>query len=143
MKRETPNKQEDVQMNAKQLPAQQVMSKVVLVTLLVAFAALVSAGGVAADHIAGMPSAMDVRMNRLDRFGQYLAALEMSEQNRFGAVPFASLDYRMARLDRFGQYLEALEWSEHQRAGEFATTTVDEEDHSGIRFEQYLWALEQ
>jgi hypothetical protein len=124
-------------MNAKQL-----VSKSVLVTLMVAFAALISAGSVAADHVAGMPSAMDVRMSRLDRFGQYLAALEMEEQSRFGAVPFGSVDYRMATLDRFGQYLEALEWNEHQRASQFATTG-SEEDHSGVRFEQYLWAIQQ
>jgi hypothetical protein len=120
-------------MNTKQLVA-----KSLLVTLLVAFATLISAGSVAADHITGAPGAIDIRMSRLDAFGQYLAAIEMTEEHRFETVAVDSVDYRMSRLDRFGQYLAALEMTAEERVA-----AVGESDHSGIRFEQYLWAIEQ
>ena len=120
-------------MNTKHLVA-----KSMLIALLVAFAALISAGSVAADHGIGRPHAVDVRMARLDRFGQYLAALELDERSGFESAEVGLVDYRMSRLDRFGQYLAALELDEQARATSFAA-----KDHSGIRFEQYLWAIEQ
>lgn len=80
-------------------------------TVLVAFATLVSAGAVAADHIE-MPVYSET--SALARFEQYMWASNWTEMEREHAA--MSIDARMSRLDRFGQYLLALELGERTHA---------------------------
>jgi hypothetical protein len=82
---------------------------------LVAFAALVSAGLVAADHIE-MPVYSE--SSSLSRFELYTwAASWTEEESEFEAMEAAnSIDARMRRLDRFGQYSLALELAEQTRS---------------------------
>ena len=97
------------------------------IIVLVALAALVTAGGVAADHGSGPVHA---HVSTRVRFEQYL-----EESGRSTAVVPASETTRV----RFEQYREALKTVDHA----YLDASSAASNHSGIRFEQYLNVLDE
>jgi hypothetical protein len=149
-------------MNAKKMlekMLEKMFGKTLQIVVLVAMAALLTAGGVAADH--GVAPVHAHRTTRV-RYEQYLSALDETanaapvpasqvtrvrhEQYReaidamersFAPAAAPALDLRMSRLDSFGQYLAALELTAQEQQIPAPVT------HSGARFEQYLTILGQ
>jgi hypothetical protein len=131
-----------VKMNAKKM-FKKMFGKTLQIVALVAVAALLTAGGVAADHgVAPVHahrttrvryeqylSALDETVNAAPvpasqitrvRFEQYREALNGMEQSRFPSSSVSAVDLRMRRMDSFGQYLAALDWMEAERSAAYA-----------------------